>query len=494
MVSRITGMLRDMVMAYAFGASAQLAAFLLAYRFVYLIRRLFGESLLHQGFIPRFEAIRSRDSLKAARFFRDLMASLSIVLLLLIVAGEGVLSLIGGEVSTLMSWMLPGTFFLCLFGLTSGLLNTEKSFFIPAVSPAVFNIVWILGVLAVAKQPIEGAVFRLALIVTVALVFQFGMTLPKVASFLRSQLRGKDLWKCRPFSKDLAGLSTPLLLGVVGVAAVQVNSAVDGVFARFAALEGPAYLWYAIRMQQLPLALFGLALSSALLPSLSRSFERGDQEGFRALIRTSLLKIHYLLIPCTIGIFVLGASSVNLLFGRGDFDALATTQTTLCLWGYGLGLVPMAVTQILASSYYARKDYRTPALGFLYSAILNIAVNALLVFGLNLGPASIALATSGAALFNVLYLKKGEGIRVAPPFVFTSVVVVCGLMTVSIGNVMGDATLRLFSVSPEYARQTLTQLVQFGIQASFFFGSLALILKIIFRKQWRSLVRVLLAK
>jgi peptidoglycan biosynthesis protein MviN/MurJ (putative lipid II flippase) len=155
----------------------------------------------------------------------------------------------------------------------------------------------------------------------------------------------------------------------------------------------------------------------------------------------------------------------------------------------------MAVTHIFASSYYARKDYRTPAFGFLYSAMLNVAVNALLVFGFNLGPASIALTTSGTALFNVLYLKKNGGVgSAAPPFVFTAVVVVCGLMTASLGNAIGDATLRLFFTTPEYSRQTFTQLIQFGVQAGSFFGSLGLLIKVIFRKEWRSLVRVLFDK
>lgn len=491
LVSRLTGMLRDVIMAYTFGASSELAVFLLAYRFVYFIRRLFGESLLHQGFIPQFEALRLVDPPKAARFFRDLMASLVVVLVVFILVGEFFLGLCSGQVAYLMQWMLPGTLFLCLFGLTSGLLNSEKSFFIPAVSPAVFNIIWIIGVLWVANYPVEHAIFFLTLVISTALVVQFSVTLPKVWNYLRSHLVGKEVWRCQIFSKNLTGLSAPLFLGVVGVAAVQLNSVIDGVFSRFAALEGPAYLWYAIRMQQLPLALFGLAFTSAVFPSLSRAYEKKKLQEFESLIHTSIAKVLYFLIPCTVGIFVLGASSVNLLFGRGDFGALAVTQTTLCLWGYGIGLVPMALTQLLATTFYARKDYRTPAYGFLITVILNVLLNSVLVFGFKIGAPGVAFSTSGVAFFNVFFLKRFSDFQIAHSYFFSMLVVICGFITAITGIAIKDATFGIILGSPCYPCEFFEQLLQFSILVFVFFGSFFLLLKGIFRDQWKSIREIL---
>lgn len=495
LLSRVTGLLRDMAMAYAFGAAAPLAAFLLAFRFVYLLRRLFGEGLLHQGFIPKFEEIRAVDPKGSALFFRDLFWTLTCALLVIVLIGEGVLFQLRGEVGQLGRLMLPGMIFLCLFGLTSGLLNTEKSFFLPAASPASFNLVWIVGVVSLARLPIHSAVQGLSLIITLAFLLQFGLTLPRTIRFLRAHLSLRQLFTFRPFSKKLKGLSTPLLLGVLGVAAVQVNSAVDGVFARFAAPEGPAYLWYAIRMQQLPLALFGLALSSALLPSLARCFEKGDRSGFQALVDSSANKIFLLMLPCTIGIFVLGAASVNLLFGRGGFDEIATAQTTLCLWGYGAGLLPMALTQILAPAYYAQKDYKTPAMGFVYSSILNIALNTLLVFGFHLGSASIALATTGAAVFNVLYLRRKLAVQSSISMRYIGIVASSAVLTGLLGYfILGDTTIGLILGHPEFTRSASAQLLQLGVGVFTFFGLIALQGRFFMRPYFNKFLRAVLSK
>lgn len=477
LLSRVTGLFRDMSMAFFFGATAPLASFLLVYRFVYLLRRLFGESLLHQGFIPHFEKHRREDPKQAALFFRDLFWTLTLVLTVLALLGEWALAGVSSELSRLAMWMVPGVVFLCLFGLTSGLLHSERSFFVPAASPAAFNIVWIFGVIAFSKWPITQAILALSLLLSIAFFLQFALTLPGVWRFISEHLCFREIFQMRPFSKQLQGLFRPLLLGVVGVAAVQVNSAIDGVFARFASLEGPAYLWYAIRMQQLPLALFGLALSSALLPSLSRAWEGGDQVGFEHLIHSSLNKLYLLIVPCVIGIFVLGASSVNLLFGRGDFNELATLETTLCLFGYGVGLLPMALTQILAPAFYAQKDYRTPARAFMASSALNIALNSLLVFGLKWGAASIALSTSLAALCNVYFLRKF--LTHSFPMKYALSVLLAGAITAAFGYfVLGDGTLSLLTGDSNFARSVPAQILQFGLQALVFFGLVGSLLKL----------------
>lgn len=472
MLSRVSGLLRDMAMAFCFGTSPALAAFLLSYRFVYLIRRLFGEGLLHQGFIPHFETKRREDPKKGALFFRDLFFSLAVLLGGLIALAEISLLFVEGETAKLAMWMLPGVFFICLFGLSTGLLQSERSFFLPSVSPVAFNVVWILGVIGLKALPIGQAVMGLSIVLSVAFFAQWAMTVPKIWAFLRRSLSVKELFYGNLFSKEIKALVRPILLSMIGVASVQVNSAIDGVFARFADLEGPAYLWYAIRIQQLPLALFGIALSSALLPSLSRAVEEGAMERFHSLFSFAKRRIFLFIFPCVVAIFVLGFASVNLLFGRGDFGPNSVTQTTLCLWCYGIGLLPSAFVQIQAQGFYAKKDYWTPAIGFLSASLLNIGLNALLVFYFELGAASIALATSFSAIFNTLYLsrKLGQKSDFQPMIKVGICSLLSGAAVLFIGYFfIGDPTMLLGKGGVSFPNALAGQLFHLGMQTGIYF-------------------------
>jgi len=178
LLSRISGMVRDVTMAFCFGTSASLAAFLVAYRFIYLIRRLFGDGPLHQGFIPHFESIRRHDERQGALFFRDLLLCLVGFVGSLLFVGTIVLSRLHSETAQLASLMLPGVLFLCLFGLSTGLLQAERKFFLPSVSPVIFNSIWILGVVMLRHQPMSGAVKALALTLSAAFFAQWLVTAP----------------------------------------------------------------------------------------------------------------------------------------------------------------------------------------------------------------------------------------------------------------------------------------------------------------------------
>ncbi|NGX39898.1 MAG: Lipid II flippase MurJ [Chlamydiae bacterium] len=484
LLSRVTGMVRDMTMAFYFGTSPALAAFLLAYRFVYLIRRLFGEGLLRQGFIPHYEERKALSERGSALYFRDLFWTFALVLFVVLGLIEGGLFFFGRlgvfsgggvEIAHLSALILPGLFFICLFGLTSALLQSEKHFFLSSAAPIAFNLVWMAGVIALGSFPTEEAVVGLSLVLVIAFAFQWGVTIPRTWEVLRRNLSLKEIFQLRVFSRSLKSITRPLFLGMIGVASMQVNSAIDSVFARFSSLEGPAYLWYAIRMEQLPLALFGIALSSALLPALSRTVEEKNEEGYQDLVRFGIKRTFTLIFPCVVGIFVLGVCSVNLLFGRGDFSSVAIVETTKCLWGYGLGLLPAALVQILAPAFYAKKDYTTPTKAFIFTAIMNIFFDALFVFGFGWGASSIAIATSGAACFNALYLYRHLRSK---SFFSSSVVKVgtaglmAGILTLFFGHFgLGDSTVSLFlQKGVSFASETLVQLSQFLLQAGVFFA------------------------
>lgn len=423
-ISRFSGMVRDLSMAFCFGTSPAIAGFLIAFRLSNLLRRLFGEGALLNGFIPFFEGKRKEDPKKGAEFFRDIFWSLSFILLTVIITLEIILALIlyYGDISEgtlqiiyMSMVMLPGLLFICLFGLSMALLECEKNFFIPAVAPVAFNFVWIAAVWIFRNQLPHKAMMGISTSIVIAFFLQWWVTLPDTLKYVRNFLNVREWFKINVFSSELKEMIAPLLLGVVGVAAVQINCAVDILMARFASLEGPAYLSYSHRLQQLPLALFALAISSALMPALSRAFKNDDAVEYRSLLEFGFARTFSLLFPGTIAIFILGGASVNLLYGRGEFSNLSTIHTTYCLWCYGVGLVPTAFVFLLAPAFYARKDFWTPTVASILSVIVNLILSMFLVFVLDFGAMSAAFATSIAAFFNMWYLSKKMHIRIFQP-------------------------------------------------------------------------------
>lgn len=396
-LSRISGFWRDIAMAISFGSSPEIAAFMVSYRLANLFRRLLGEGNLQAGFIPHFIELKERGAL----FYRDVTYSMGVILIGAMVllevalwASQSIVPADWLEVIDLTMWMVPGLFFICLYGLNSSLLQCRKKYFLPAVAPVVFNLIWIATVLVFPGVKI------LAIAITVAFAAQWFMTFVEGAKLLSF----KEWLKPQFFSPDFKKLLKPLALGVIGIGAVQFNSALDAIFARIADLEGPAFLWYAIRLQQLPLSLFGIALSGALLPSLSRT---EDPLVRRELLVSALKSSGALMLTCSFGIFALGMPSINLLYGHGDFTPSAVQQTCHCLWAYGLGLLPSVFVLLIAAKFYAEKDYKTPTTASLCSVVLNIALNALFVFVFQWGAISIAIATSLSAFLNLAILSRG---------------------------------------------------------------------------------------
>lgn len=410
MLSRITGLVRDLALAFCFGSHPTLAAFMVSYRLAYVVRRLLGEELIQQGFVPHFETYRKENPKKGAAFFRDLFFSLFFILICVVLIFEGSLWAVmkknGGEILPLMMIMLPGLLFICLSSLNSALLQCEKRFFLISAAPMAFNFVLIGAIILLRNESTSSAMYTLSLCVTAAFFVQCMITMPKTIQFLKRFLSLKEILSGKLFSKEIRSLIGAIFFALLGIAAIQINSAAGGIFARYASLEGPAYLWYAIRVQQLPLALFGIALSSALLPTLSRAVEAKEMQRFQEIIQSALKRVFTLIFPCLIALFVLGASAINLVYGRGNFSSSATLETTLCLWGYGFGLLPAAFIQIFAPAFFANKDYKTPAKAALYCLLLDFGLNCIMVFVLHWGATSIALATSASAIFNCIFLAR----------------------------------------------------------------------------------------
>lgn len=419
LISRFTGMLRDMAMAFAFGTAPALAAFMVAFRFAHLARRLFGEGSLQNTFIPHFEELRLQNPTRAFAFFRDLAASLLLILAALIFAGMTVLHFLyplnwtieTKQIMLYTSLMLPSLFFISLYGLNAALLGCEKQFFTSGIAPVAFNLVWIAAAFYLSPMPINQAMIGLSLAVILGCLAQWAVTVPQTLKILPKE---GFLFKACPFSPDVRHLIKPLLLANFGVAASQINNALDPLFALFANSEGPAWLWFAIRVQQLPLALFGIALANALIPPIARAIKSGNLEQFHHLFHFAIKRVLIFTVITTAAIFATAPTCVNLLFGRGNFEIESIAGTANCLLGYGIGLFPMAYILIAAPALFAFGDFKTPTKGASFSMLLNIGLNSLFVFGFAWGSPSVALATSLASFWNAHYLSKALNLKNQP--------------------------------------------------------------------------------
>lgn len=410
LLSRFGGMAREMVMAFCFGATAEVGAFFVAYRLANLFRRLLGEGNAQAGFIPQFEALKKRGERESFLFYRDVIWSsglvLAVVVLLWILSFRELshwLNPTWEPLCLLTNLMVPSLFFLGLYALQAGLLQCQKKTFWAAFAPVFFNLSWIVAALFAKgrSQPME----LLALGVTGACAVQWFACGRHTFREWKGILSWRDWLQPRLFTADWRALLKPMGLGIVGVAAVQINSALDVLFARFSDLSGPAYLAYAMRVYQLPLALFGIALSGTLLAPLTRALVHESEAKGAALLQTSLELGAKLMILCTAALLAFGPCGLNLLYGRGSFEKEALEKTLWCLWGYGLGLFPTVQTLVLTQGYYARGKYAVPAFVSCGAVLLNISLNSWFVFGLKWGALSVSIATSLTAWIQYWILR-----------------------------------------------------------------------------------------
>lgn len=392
-------------MAVCFGTAPAVAAFWMAFRFAHLLRRVFGEGALHLAFVPHFESLRKENPEKAARFFYDLCIGLATLLVLIVLVTELILwrcipyaSASSQEVIHLTQLLLPAIIPIVLYSLNISFLNCQLSYFLPSVAPIALNSVWIGAILFLRHHPLPTAMVHLSYLLSLAFVLQWVVTLPRTIHYLQFTKTKRTSFK------EFGVILRPFALAVIGVTATQMNSALDAIFARMADPEGPAYLWYAIRLQQLPLALFGMAIASALLPPLTRAIGAKEFEKARTFYSLAKKQAYLWMVPISLTAVLLAPIIIKLVYSYGAFSAEATLQTTRCLQAYSVGLLPMTLIMILAAPFYAKKHYLVPTLIGVGSVLLNIALNTFFVFGLKLGSVSIALATSIASFVNALLL------------------------------------------------------------------------------------------
>jgi putative peptidoglycan lipid II flippase len=418
MGSRILGLVREMLFSTIFGAGKELAAFQTAFRFPNLMRDLFAEGALSVSFVTTFsKKLETEGKASAFRLACQVISFLCIVLGIITLLGifgsdwlvhriaPGFFSVPGKAELTiqLTRILFPVIFFVSLAAVYMGLLNSLGSFGLPASASTAFNIVSILSGLAIGWffDPHLGpkAIYGFAIGTVLGGVVQFLIQVPRSIQ-LGFHYKWMLDWKDSGL-KDVLMLTVP---SVIAGAAVQINVLVNTRFASF--LEDGAIPWlnYAFRLMQLPIGMFGVAIASVVLPSVSRSAAKENMVHFREKISEGIKLALFLTVPASVGLAVLAKSIIAVIYQHGKFVAYDTVHTAVILQAYTIGLAGYACIKVLAPSFYAIDLSRIPVRISLTGIVLNIILNYIFLYILNLGVVSLALSTSLVALINVLQL------------------------------------------------------------------------------------------
>lgn len=420
MLSRILGLVRDQIMAVLFGAGLATDAFNVAFRIPNLLRDLFAEGAMSSAFVPTFTAVRKAQGDAAAwALGRQLMMTLLAVLLGLcalgwLLAPQLVTLFAGGfakvhgkleltvQLTRAMLLFLPAV---ALAAAAMAMLNARNVFFMPAFAPALLNVGMIVfGLALIPATRVFGQPAILAMAVGVVLggVLQFACQLPALGK-LGFQFRFE--WpRAEAGVRRVAGLMLP---ATIGLAATQVNILVSTVIAASLQQGSVSWLYYAFRLMQLPIGVFGVALATVSLPALSRAAVDRDMDALKRTLSGAVRLVFLLTVPSALFLAVTARPIIALLFEHGRFEAADTLHTADALVMYCVGLPAFAAVGVFTRTFYALGETRVPVQASFVSVGLNIALNLLFVgplASLGLGHAGLALATSVTSVVNLLQL------------------------------------------------------------------------------------------
>lgn len=419
MLSRILGYIRDMFIARMLGAGMAADAIFVAYRIPNLFRRLLGEGALSSSFIPVFvEYLQKKEKDESKSFVKSMFVVLAVILVILTLAGWLLTPVIvrliapgfiGNPAKLDMTIRLTRIIFPFMIAIgmgavTLGILNSLGRFIIPALAPCMLSISEILFILMVCPLMNE-PVYGLAVGILIGGFAQFLFQVP-------------PLWKRGYFSfyfikglasiRELAGhpgvrrVSALLLPAAVGLSIIQINIFIDTICASILEEGSVTALYYANRVMQLPLALFGTAVATVSLPLMAESSVVSDFGEMKETLVSGLKMMFFTLLPATVGLVVLGKPVIRVLFERGEFTYHASSLTSWALMFYSSGLFWYAGVKLVVSAFYSLKDTKTPVRIAVYAMVLNIVLNLILMRFLEVG--GLALATAITSLFNLVLL------------------------------------------------------------------------------------------
>lgn len=415
LVSRITGFARDIVFGYFFGATALASAFTVALAVPNLFRRLFGEGALSAALIPVLSRrLHESDRAGAARLAGRVFAWLLLSLAGLVVAAELIVLVLravpweaerAGLMLALTGLLLPYAVLICLTAVMGGVLNVLGRFAAPAAAPILQNLVMLsamFGAAWIIPHAEVRQIWILAWAVLVAGALQLGM--------LAGTLRAAGLrpeWRLARDDEGVGEVAAAMLPMMVGLAAIQINTLGDTIVALACVPHdgAPAVLYYAQRLYLFPLGVFGLALATAVFPTLSAHAATGDRAALKGAVVKSLRVSFYVGIAATLGLIVTARPLVRAFFERGEFTADDTTRVTGALVAYAVGVWAYGLNHILVRGFYAMGDRRTPMRAALAMVGINLGLNLTLVWRWE--EAGLGAATAIAGIIQFFWLGRG---------------------------------------------------------------------------------------
>lgn len=419
LTSRVLGLVRDMVFA-RFGVGLGMDAFFVAFKIPNFMRRLFAEGAFSQAFVPVLGEYRTQRSHEEVRSLVDrvagTLAGILSLLTLLGVLGSPVLVTLFAPgflddpakfslTAELLGITFPYLLLISLVAFAAGVLNTYGRFAAPAFAPVWLNVVLIGAALWVAPR-LDEPMLALAWGVFLAGIVQLLFLLPSLAK-LKLLPRPRWGWRDSGVSKILR-LMGP---GILGSSVAQINLLFDTLIASFLVTGSVSWLYYSDRLVEFPLGIFGIALATVILPSLSRHHAEANPERFSQTLDAGLRWVLLIGLPAATGLALLAAPMVATLFLYGDFAPQDVRMSALSLMAYSLGLPGFMLVKVLAPAFYARQDARTPVKVAVTAMLSNMVLNVLFTVPMVLlaipGPhAGLALATSVAAYVNAGLLYR----------------------------------------------------------------------------------------
>src|SRR4051812_2623542 len=484
LVSRILGFVRDAVIARFFGAGLYTDAFFVAFRLPNLLRRLFAEGAFAQAFVPILGEYRAARTVEETRALIDHVAT-TLGAVLIVVSAIGIVAApliiyvtAPGFASSadkfaitvqLLRITFPYIFFISLTSLAGGILNTWSRFSVPAFTPTLLNISFIVFALWLAPY-FDPPVMALAWAVFAGGVLQLMFQLPFLARIgmlprIRFNLKDQGVWR-------ILKLMGP---AVFGVSIGQISLLINTIFASFLVTGSVSWLYYADRLMEFPTGLLGVALGTILLPSLTRSFADQTGEEYSKLLDWGLRLTFLLALPCAFALALLAVPLIATLFYHGAFSGQDVIMTRNALVAYSAGLLGLILVKVLAPGFYARQNIRTPV----KIAIITLAITQLLNLAF-IGPlrhAGLALAISLGACLNagLLYysLRKHAIFRPQPgwPRFLLKVAIALAVMSGVLWQAMGDDSVWLAAAN-WWRIGHLAMLMALG--SASYFGSLGL--------------------
>ncbi len=415
-LSRVFGLVRDVFIARVAGAGMGPAAdaFFVAFKIPNFLRRLFAEGAFSQAFVPVVSEYRTRrDAAEVRALASYVSGTLGTVLIIVTIIGMVAAPVLIAIFAPgflkdepkydmavgMLRITFPYLLFVSLTAFAGGLLNTYGRFAVPAFTPVLLNLSIIAAAIWIAPElenPVFGLAWGVLLGGVVQMLFQFPF-LRRLGLLVRPRYRPRD--------EGVKRILKLMLPAIFGASVAQINLLLDVLLASFLVTGSISWLWFSDRIMEFPLGVFGIALATVVLPTLSRQHAKADAPAFSTTLDWALRLVFLIGTPAMVGMALLAGPILTTVFRYGAFTADYVYMAELSLVAYSLGLLGFMLIKVLAPGYFSRQDTRTPVRIGVIAIVCNMVMNLMLIF--TLAHAGLALATSLASFINAGLLYRG---------------------------------------------------------------------------------------